>query len=257
MEAEVSKLVVRLVRLYSQNERETDGAVHWKSMGPKLRQAFHKVGGHKFSDSDGFQHIYKGSNTTRFQYCKNSQYVLLYIRPIQGNTGGNVIAPELMGHVAIPTRWKEFLFHRGCSFDVTSILRSGLIAGGMESKEGRQTVFFTQMESLSEHRQLDQLGQSTRTKDCILGRQGLTPQLFTIQSLFHTFLIERQASQRKPFSWITEAVHRASMCEVAGKLPRRQLLDRAGLGRAQASSGPASHGRSAADGPRLQETFFS
>ena len=35
LEAEVSKLVVRLVRLYSQNERETDGAVHWKIDGSK------------------------------------------------------------------------------------------------------------------------------------------------------------------------------------------------------------------------------
>ena len=43
---------MRLVRHYDQNERKTDGAVHWKSMGPKLRQAFHKIGGHKFSDSD-------------------------------------------------------------------------------------------------------------------------------------------------------------------------------------------------------------
>ena len=55
----------------------------------------------------------------------------------------NLKAPELMGHVAIPYNWKEFLFHRGCSFDVTSILKSGLIAGGRESKEGKQTIFFT------------------------------------------------------------------------------------------------------------------
>ena len=54
---------------------------------------------------------------------KHSQHVLLKIRAIQGHTGGNVIAPELMGHVAIPFKWKEFLFHRGCSYDVTSILR--------------------------------------------------------------------------------------------------------------------------------------
>ena len=50
---------------------------------------------------------------------------------------GNLIAPELMGHVAIPHKWKEFLFHRGCSFDVTSILKTRLIAGGRERKEGR------------------------------------------------------------------------------------------------------------------------
>ena len=101
-EAEVSKLVMRLVRRYDQDERETDGAVHWNSMCPKLRKAFEKAGGHKLSDSDWLQKIYKGSNKTRFWYCKNSRDVLLYICAIQGHTGGNVIAPELMSHVAIP-----------------------------------------------------------------------------------------------------------------------------------------------------------
>ena len=67
----------------------------------------------------------------------------MYVRAIQGHTGATLTAPELMGHAAIPYKWKEFLFHRGCSCNVTSILTSGLIAGGRESKEGRQTVFFT------------------------------------------------------------------------------------------------------------------
>ena len=57
----------------------------------------------------------------------------MYIRAIQGHTGENMIAPELMGHVAIPHNWKYFVFHRGCSFNT----------GGKESKEGRQTIFFT------------------------------------------------------------------------------------------------------------------
>ena len=48
-----------------------------------------------------------------------------------------------MGHVAIPYKRKEFLLHSGCSFNVTSILTSGLMARGRESKEGRQTIFFT------------------------------------------------------------------------------------------------------------------
>ena len=66
-EPEVSQLVMRLARHCDQDEREADGAVHWKSMGPKLRKAFQKAGGHKFSDSDWFQHIHKkGSNKTRF-----------------------------------------------------------------------------------------------------------------------------------------------------------------------------------------------
>ena len=43
---------MRLVRHYDQHERETDGAVHWKLMGPKLRKALQKAGGQKLSNSD-------------------------------------------------------------------------------------------------------------------------------------------------------------------------------------------------------------
>ena len=35
-------------------------------------------------------------------------------------------APELMGHVAIPYKWNEFLFYQGCSFNVTSLQDSSL-----------------------------------------------------------------------------------------------------------------------------------
>ena len=59
-EAEVSKLVMRLVRRYDQDERESDDAVHWNSMVPKLRKAFQKAGGHKFSDSVWLQQFYEG-----------------------------------------------------------------------------------------------------------------------------------------------------------------------------------------------------
>ena len=38
LQAEISKLVMRLVRRCDQHERETDCAVHWKLMGPKLRK---------------------------------------------------------------------------------------------------------------------------------------------------------------------------------------------------------------------------
>ena len=45
-------------------------AVHWKSMCPKLREAFHKGGGNDFSDSDWLQHIHKGSKKTRLQWLQ-------------------------------------------------------------------------------------------------------------------------------------------------------------------------------------------
>ena len=52
---------MRLVRCSDQDERETDGAVRWNPVGPKLRKAFQKAGEQKFSDSDGLQYIYEGS----------------------------------------------------------------------------------------------------------------------------------------------------------------------------------------------------
>ena len=85
-EADVLKLVMRLVRRYDQHERETGSAVHWKSMGPKLRRAFRKAGGQKFSDSDWLQHIYKGSNKTRFQHCKKNPHIYLIVHSCSSRT---------------------------------------------------------------------------------------------------------------------------------------------------------------------------
>ena len=68
---------------------------------------------------------------------------ILYIRDIQGHTGGEMIEPEMMGDVCIPLNWKQFVFHRGCSCDLKSILGGGLIAGRREGRDNRHTVFFT------------------------------------------------------------------------------------------------------------------
>ena len=95
-------------------------------------------------DFDWIIHIWKGSSKSRFQYCKNSCDDLLYVRAIQGHTEGEVIACELMDHVAIPIEWKEFLFQRG--YSINTNLTYGTHRYGKESKEGRQTVFFTPLD---------------------------------------------------------------------------------------------------------------
>ena len=56
-----------------------------------------------------------------------------------------------MGHVAIPYNWREFVFHRGCYFNIKSILETRLTAGGSERKEGRQTIFFTLLNPFGEN----------------------------------------------------------------------------------------------------------
>ena len=57
-EAEVSTLVMRLVRRHDQDERETEGAVHLSSMCPKLWKPLRKAGRQKFSDSDWLRYMY-------------------------------------------------------------------------------------------------------------------------------------------------------------------------------------------------------
>ena len=49
------------------------------------------------------------------------------------------------------TTGKEFVFHRGCSFNISCILATGLIKGGKERKEGRQTIFFTRLNPFGEN----------------------------------------------------------------------------------------------------------
>ena len=49
----ISKMVMRLVRRrHDQDERETDEAVHWNSIHPKLLRAFGSRGARKFSEKD-------------------------------------------------------------------------------------------------------------------------------------------------------------------------------------------------------------
>ena len=64
------------------------------------------------------------------------------------DTGRNVMSPELMGDVKIPYDWKEFVFHRGCSYDMKSILDKDLIAGERDQKvedshiSSHRSIFF-------------------------------------------------------------------------------------------------------------------
>ena len=133
------------VNWYDMSIREKErqmGQFNWTIVCPKLIIRFQKDGGSNFTDRDCLNFIWKGSKKTRFQYCQNLCNTLLYLRAIQGHTG-EMIPPEMLCHVFIHHNWKEFVFHRGCSFNLTSILNTGLIAGGREGRETRHTVFFT------------------------------------------------------------------------------------------------------------------
>ena len=139
----VSKMVVRLVRHYDQDERTSDAAVLWDTTRSKLLRAFANSGVQDFSDKDRPRYILEGSCKTRFESCEDSKNSLTYFRTIQEHSGGITIDPELIGTFWFPANGKEYVFHRDCSFSIITILENGLIPKGKESKGGRQIIFFT------------------------------------------------------------------------------------------------------------------
>ena len=72
--------------------------------------------------------------------------IFIYYRATQGNTGGVTIKLELMSHVLIPKNWKGFYLPQSSAYNQHSITKTGLVARGKESKEGRQTVFVTPLD---------------------------------------------------------------------------------------------------------------
>ena len=101
--------------------REVDGAIHWISLFPMLRRDFEREGARTFSDSLLLGYIHRGSNKPRFQYCVDSNNDILRVRAIHGDPGGELMDLDLMNHVPIPLRWKEYVYHVGSSFTVNSI----------------------------------------------------------------------------------------------------------------------------------------
>ena len=80
-------------------DREADGAVHWSSLCPKLRREFKKKADIPSLILIGLS--VSGKGAIIFDFSIQEQRPLV-IRVIQGHTGEELVAPELMNHVAIP-----------------------------------------------------------------------------------------------------------------------------------------------------------
>ena len=71
--------------------------------------------------------------------------------------------PSLHDNVEIPYNWIEHDYHVGSSHDCHSRIRSGLIGGGKDTKEGRRTVFFAAVDLMTEHRKDEPYDGATTT----------------------------------------------------------------------------------------------
>ena len=91
--------------------RDLDEAIDRCSLFPMLRREFEIEGAGVFSNFQWRNLIHRGSDKPRFQYCLDPNENLMYIRAIQGHSGGALIDPELLNYVEIPFGWKEHLHH--------------------------------------------------------------------------------------------------------------------------------------------------
>ena len=94
-------------------------------------------------------HLEKGIKK-RLQCCSDSSGHILHMRAIRGHSGGNKVDLSLQANVEIPYKWIDHIYHAGSSHDCNFVLRSSLVAGQEDSKEGRQAVFFTSVDPINE-----------------------------------------------------------------------------------------------------------
>ena len=141
----VSKAITRLLRHDQSVPRGSDGAIHHSDIIEECRKQ-------KFDDAsqrlleDWISTLAQGGGAKkRFQHCvnPNSSNQFLYLRAIQGHSGGNVVDPALQDNVLLPKGFTEYIYHVGNANELNSIIRNGLVPGGISLKRGRQAVFFT------------------------------------------------------------------------------------------------------------------
>ena len=70
-------------------------------------------------------HLPRGSNKQKFQYCLDSLGKCLYMRDLQGHSGRNKVEPTLQDTVGIPYRWVEHIYHTGSAFHCNTIIQAG------------------------------------------------------------------------------------------------------------------------------------
>ena len=127
--------------------REDDGAIDWNSLLPTLcRELEYENAG--WTNQEWLD-LQKGSDKKRCQYVLAACGLIIYLRAIQGHSAGTIVDPVILDNAELAYGWSEHLYHVGCSRLMHSILQSGLPARGRDAKEGRQPVFFTALDPMS------------------------------------------------------------------------------------------------------------
>ena len=137
LSSNISKMVTRTVRHHDQDERERDGAVRRDTFYPIQRKEFEEKLDEDIHTRNGLIAFIAAATK------RDSNIACIYIRAIQGHTGGVTIKPELMSPCINPEKLERiYLPQRFC------VQPRFYHKDWKESKEGRQTVFFTPLDPL-------------------------------------------------------------------------------------------------------------
>ena len=122
--------------------RQDDGAVEWNEI------AFSTCKG-PFS-TEVIRWRPERQRQRKIAYCLNSQREIRYMRALQGHSRRARVDRKLQRNVRMPYGWSDYIYHVGSSWDCRSIASAGLLLGGEHmGNRGRQTCFFTAVESHS------------------------------------------------------------------------------------------------------------
>ena len=137
---DISKKVINLLRHNQTLQREEDGAIEFYRIKFYLRGHHSQI--HNWSDDRWKACLAAGGGSKRrYQYCSDNSGTILYLRALQGHSGSNLIDPTLQDSVLIGTGIFPYIYNVGCTFNLHSIIKNGLVPGG-QILSRRQTVFF-------------------------------------------------------------------------------------------------------------------
>ena len=101
-----------------------------------------------------------GGSKRRYQYCSDHLGSIIYLRALQGHSGGNLIDLTLQDNVLIGPEIFLYIYHVGINFNLYSIISNGLIPGG-QNLSRRQSIFFLPVDPRNEdHREPENIDYS-------------------------------------------------------------------------------------------------
>ena len=137
---DLSKKVINLLRHNQTLQREEDGAIEFCKIKFHLRNHHSQIQNWSY---DRWKACLAGGGGSkrRYQYCSDNLGTIIYLRALQGHSGSNLIDPTLQDNVLIGTGIFPYFYDVGCTFNLYSSIKNGLVLGG-QNLSRRQTVFF-------------------------------------------------------------------------------------------------------------------